>query len=148
MFGFIGKRVKKTGHTFARWADVASVKKLFGFSSSIYSTILKPEEVKAEPETFDQAVKRLKLTPEQLEERKKNFKTQILIYTVGALAVGAYTVYLIVHTYWISVLPSLAVTLFLIAHALKSHFWLFQIKHRKLGCSVQEWFKTSIKELK
>lgn len=146
MFGFIGRRVKKTAGTFSKWAGVPGLKQLFDFIQYLSHKIFKPEQMP--DETYSEAIKRLKLTPADLEERKKMFKIQMLIYALGALAVGSYTVYLIMQGYWISVTASLLIAVFLAVSALKNHFWLFQMQQQKLGCTLQEWFHASIKELK
>ena len=72
----------------------------------------------------------------------------MITYGLGALGVGAYTVYLIAHGHWYSVTVSFLLFAFLIISTLRSHFWIFQIKQRKLGCTIEEWLNASIKESK
>ena len=97
-------------------------------------------------ETFEEAMERLQLSEEALAARKKVFKMQMLLYGIGAIAVGAYTLYLLIHNHWYSVSLSFLLTIFLIVSSLRSHFWVFQIQQRKLGCTLQEWLNASIKE--
>lgn len=144
MFGWVVKGTKKAARGVASGADMPMLKKSFGFIQTIFVGVFKRES--GTIETFDEAVERLKLTPEALAERKKIFKVQMLIYALGAVGVGAYTVYLMVHGHWYSVALSFLIVVFLVVSTLRSHFWIFQIKQRKLGCTLQEWLNASIKE--
>ncbi len=145
MFGWLGRKTKKMAKGAGRIAGFSLTKRTFNFVKDIFITIFKPKTA-TQNETFEQVVERLQLTPEALEDRKKMFKVQILLYSLSALLAGAYTVYLCIHGYWLSIAASFFVTVFLIVSSLKSHFWLFQVKNRKLGCTIEEWLNASIKE--
>jgi len=43
-------------------------------------------------------------------------------------------------------LTSLAITSLCLNNYFRYSFWLFQMKHRKLGCSFKEWFNNKIIE--
>jgi intracellular multiplication protein IcmV len=146
MFAWIGKGVKKSASTAGHWADLSLMVRFFHFIRGMFSGVFKRDQLV--DETFAQAVTRLQLTPEDLSERKKIFKIQIALYGLGALAAGIYSIYLISHGYWMSVSVSVLIVIFLAINALKSHFWLFQIRQNKLGCTVHEWLNASIKESK
>lgn len=96
----------------------------------------------AHPETFDEAVARLQLTEEDLANRSKNY-LQLAIFCgfLGLLVLG-YSVYL----FWLlDVAPailSFLLALLVFVYAFRFHFWFFQIKHRKLGCTLREWWQS------
>lgn len=146
MFGFIGRRVKKAGNTASRWAGMPLIKRLFAMIKGIFSNVFKREQ--GPQETFEEAVARLQLTPATLEERKKIFKIQLIVYSLALIPMGAYTLYLLVHGYWLSIIISSLMVVFLIVSALRCHFWIFQIQQQKLGCTMKEWLNASIKESK
>ncbi len=148
MFGFIGRRIKKTGQKFARWADVPALKKTYSYMHRIGVSVFKPKQETEPPETFEQAMVRMKLTEADLASRARICKLQILFYGLAALGVAIYLAYLIAGGYWLSAGLCLLIMLLLLTCAFKSHFWLFQIKQRKLGCTVQEWLNSSTKESK
>lgn len=94
-----------------------------------------------ENETFEAAKKRLHLTDADLLSRQQGLLRVSIVMIVLAFLFFLYSVY---HFYCHSfkggllslVVMSLALTL-----AFRYHFWYFQIKERKLGCSFHEWYK-------
>ena len=99
-------------------------------------------------ETFDAAKVRLQLTDADLQERMKMLRMHIAIFSFSAMVALGYAIYLgITGEQYISVFITMLVSIILICYAFKSHFWLFQIKHKKLGCTIEEWLNSSIKEL-
>lgn len=144
MFGWIGRKTKKLANSAARKADAPLMKRMYLFVKDLYKAIFKRD--KGPTETFEEAVTRFKLTPEDLAARKRMFQIQMIIYAAASIAVGFYTYYLIQSGHWISIFFSLVLLVYLILSALKSHFWIFQLKQRKLGCTLQEWLNASIKE--
>lgn len=90
-------------------------------------------------ETFEQAVKRLKLSPAALEQRKQTFlRLALLMGALGIFCLG-YMLYLL----WSGALGAgciaLVVAMIVFAYAYRFHFWYFQIKSKKLGCTFKEW---------
>lgn len=144
MFGWIGRRTKKMASNVARRADMPLMQRMLTFVKELLIPIYKRE--KGDVETFEEAVARFKLTPEDLAQRKKMFLMQMIIYLAGAICVSIYTYYLIKGGYWFSVAFAILLIIFLIVSALKSHFWIFQINQRKLGCTLREWLNASVKE--
>jgi len=95
-------------------------------------------------ESFAQAVARLNLTEEDIVERKKAFLRNALLFCLMAFVIFCYGIYL----FWIGSLGagflSLIFTLVSLAFAFRYHFWFFQLKHRKLGCTLKEWYNSEI----
>ncbi|HLF66879.1 MAG TPA: type IVB secretion system protein IcmV [Gammaproteobacteria bacterium] len=148
MFKFIGRRIVKTGQTFGRWADVPLLKRMLSFMHHIGMSIFKNRKNEEPNETFEEAVKRLKLSEADLIVRARLFKIQILLYGFATLGVAIYLAYLVAGGHWLSAAINLFIMMLLLVCTLRSHFWLFQIKQRKLGCTLDEWLNSSIKESK
>jgi intracellular multiplication protein IcmV len=144
MFKWLGRRTKKLANSASRKAAVPMMHRMYLFIKDLYAAIFKQE--KGPVETFEQAMARYQLTEDDLRERKKMFQIQLLIYTLGSILMAVYTFYLVKEGYWMSMTFSLALLIYLIVSALKSHFWIFQIKQRKLGCTLQEWLNASTRE--
>ena len=91
-------------------------------------------------ETFAEAMQRLNLTEADLEERSHRFLLYAYLFLLCACLSVVYGFYLLfaVASYAGFVL-SLAVTALFLAQAFRFHFWFFQIKFRKLGCTFKEW---------
>lgn len=102
--------------------------------------IFKPQQAKRQ-ETFEEAASRLKLTEVDIQRRMREFLHLAIGFAALALLVLAYTVYL----FWCGdiaagMLGSL-VTLITLTQVFRYHFWYFQMKKRKLGCTFKEWLK-------
>lgn len=95
-------------------------------------------------ETFEEAMQRLGLTEDDVEQRKKEFVRLIAFFIVLALAIVSYALYL---AFQGSLAPSLiafCLALYSLSQAFRFHFWLFQLRHRKLGCTIKEWMNAKI----
>lgn len=95
-------------------------------------------------EDFSEAVKTLHLSPEDLEARKKGLYRLSLIMMTLALGLLGYGLYHLYYGAWRATLLSLVVFLIALVLAFRYHFWYFQIKQRKLGCTIREWFRQGI----
>lgn len=92
-------------------------------------------------ETFDEALKRLNITEQELDQRRKEFVRLMIIYLLIAAGVFAYSIFIVFKFKNImGFIMGFAITLYALSHAFKYHFWIFQIKHKKLGCSLKDWY--------
>lgn len=95
-------------------------------------------------ETFKDAVQRLDLSDEDIEARKKEF-TRLFYFFIGlAVTVIAYALYTAFKGSLIPSLISFCLALYCLTQAFRFHFWLFQIKNRKLGCTFKEWLNSTV----
>ncbi len=97
------------------------------------------------PESFVEAVDRLHLSDKDLKVRFDSCRNTFVVFFVFAVLLALYTLYLLFHGVFMGALLALAVTVLIGMHAFKYHFWMFQIKHKKLGCSFNEWKSNKIK---
>lgn len=106
--------------------------------------ILQPRKTTASTTSFNAAVKRYQLTPEQIEIKKiALWRLSMLMLTLGSL-LSLYLIYQIIYGHILAILLSIVVTLIAFILAFRYHFWYFQMKQKKLGCTVREWFRQSI----
>lgn len=140
--------MKSTGKTIA-WILDLRIKKwllvdeLRQQAQSLYvlgSALLKKEAAGTPDETFEQALTRLGLSEEELGRVCRTFRNlTILNCGLGLLAL-IYGFWLSFHQNLMGFCMSLAVVFLFASIAFKYHFWVFQIKTRKLGCTLKEWF--------
>lgn len=91
-------------------------------------------------ETYSEALKRLHLSDEAVQETGQTYFTYSLIFFVLGSATFVFGWILLFYFGtifgWFLSLPAAALFL---AQAFRFNFWYFQIKHRKLGCTFAEW---------
>jgi intracellular multiplication protein IcmV len=93
-------------------------------------------------ETFEQAMQRLKITEAELQYKAKIYRIYTLVFLafgLSALLAGFY--YLFEYGAFAAWVLSMAVAMLFAAQAFRFDFWRFQIQQRKLGCTVDEWWR-------
>lgn len=113
-------------HTQAVWA---LIKRVFIFE--------KPTEI--HDESFTEALKRLNLTEATVQRLGKSYFEYAMFFLITGIAAVVVAFAFLLHVYILDFFISLAVGFVLFAQAFKYHFWHFQIKHKKLGCTFAEW---------
>lgn len=142
--GFFGGIKKAGGYVFNfrvdKWFGLDQFKSSSGQLVDEAKTIFVGEKA-SRTETFEQALQRLNVTEQELQARLKEFRRLLVVYLLVALVLFVYSTY-IAYAYdnILGFFMGLAVTTYALSHAFKYHFWIFQITHKKLGCSLKEWF--------
>lgn len=94
-------------------------------------------------ETFSDAMLRLNITEDDLKARKIEFTRLFFIFLIVTAAVFLYGLFIaIVHKNIIGFFITMGLTCFSLSQAFKYHFWLYQIKARRLGCTLKEWYNS------
>lgn len=111
---------------------------IWGVLKNLFSPASAPRRV----ETFTQAMERLRLAEADIQQVAKNYFLYSLVFAAfGAIACG-FSFYLLIHhgtaAGWILGLASSALCF---VYSFRYHFWVFQIKQRKLGCTFKEWWR-------
>ncbi len=91
-------------------------------------------------ETFEEAVERLGMTEKDISDRKRNMLQTALVFAGISLLIFCYTVYLLLNGHVGAGFLGLCVMLMALMMGFRYHFWYFQMKKRKLGCTIKEWF--------
>lgn len=95
-------------------------------------------------ESFDQAIVRLNLTEEQVQHRYKMFFYQLIFWLSFAVIILIYAIYLAGRHSPHGFLACIAISLVVLSQAFRAHFWMFQIKQRRLGCTFREYLNGGI----
>lgn len=112
-------------------------------STKIIAGLAKEAFTPAKPirqETFEQAMVRLKISEADLASTKQSYFLYACGFALIGICIFIASIYYLFHHHSLSgFILGLAVTVFAFAQAFRFHFWYFEIKHRKLGCTFDEW---------
>lgn len=95
-------------------------------------------------ETFEEAMNRLELTEADLVQRQKEFSQLFYFFISLSIVIMSYGLFLAFTSTMVAALIAFCLSIYTLAQAFRFHFWLFQLKHRKLGCSIKEWLNGSL----
>lgn len=117
--------------------ELTAYTRIIGSTLKTTLTPDKPQRV----ETFAQALKRLNVTDADLQRNARHYRLYALIFATLAVAACLMSFYYLFHygTFAGWLLAMMMAILFA-AHAFRFDFWHFQIKHRVLGCTWDEWW--------
>ena len=123
-----------------RWFDWDRTK-----SSTLYLTngikkFLIPQKHTA-TESFTAVQKRLDLTDSDIIKRQQGLMRLCLLMLLFSFLMFLYTIYLLYYVQFKAFLVSFVVMMLGLTMAFRYHFWYFQMKTRKLGCSFKEWYQ-------
>lgn len=90
--------------------------------------------------SFEEKTNQLQLTEIDLKKRMQGLLFLSILMLLLAGAFFSYCLYQLWLGHYLAVMVSAMVTLLTLALAFRYHFWYFQIKQRKLGCTIREWF--------
>ncbi len=109
------------------------------------ATIQKPERT----ETFDEALERLAVNEAELRATANKYLAYAFLFFGLAILDFIYGLYLLFHHgAFLGLILTLAVCALLLAQAFRYHFWFFQIKNRRLGCTFDEWRNSLLTKLR
>lgn len=146
----IGRGIK-TGFKWT-FKPFVNVNEWVGFRSLTNMTTGLAEAIKAifvpqkseRSETFEESIKRLDLSEADIKQRERSFLRIALFMAFLGVACIGYTLFLFWNAHFIPGLLALILTAIILAYAYRFHFWYFQVKNRKLGCTFDEWFNAKI----
>ena len=133
-FGYIGRNYIPIKSAIQADNIKNSLKDVTGVAKNVFKK-QKPEH----EEAFDEALGRLSLSETDIVARYDNCKLLFRFFFVLSLFLLGYSLYLFSERTFNSGLLCAAVTLLFSVCSFKYHFWMFQIKERRLGCTVSEW---------
>jgi intracellular multiplication protein IcmV len=112
--------------------------------------VLKDSFTPAEPtrkESFAEAMKRLNVTEEDvIQTATRYFLFSIVFVVLGLLTAGFGFYLLFAHGSLAGFILGLVSATLFVVYAFRYNFWYFQIKHRKLGCTFDEWRSGKVNE--
>jgi intracellular multiplication protein IcmV len=130
------------------WLNLDQLKNYGKSISDIGKSLFIPQKA-SRNETFEQAIRRFNLSEADLNKKAENLYNLSIIFCAIALCLLGYVIYLIItHASIMAVIVTLVLSSIILTKAFSYHFWVFQIKKRRLGCSLQEWFKEGLLGIK
>src|SRR6056297_268247 len=124
---------------FRYWADVDRIKEFSLYIWGGFKRLFIPQENRGGNQaSFEDAVKKMNLSEDDLLNREKALKRLSVFMSVMACLVFSYSFYHLFYGKWEAVILCYSVTLIASALAFRYHFWYYQIKERKLGCRFSE----------
>ena len=82
-----------------------------------------------------------------LNKRARDFRNLFLLFCLILLLSVVYLVVTLSHHLWYTSLLVFCFSLFITALCFRYHFWWFQVKKRKLGCTFDEWKEETLKDM-
>lgn len=125
------------------WCDWDRMKRFTFYLVDGIKKFFVPQPMMA-TESFAAAMKRLNLTEEDIIARKKGLLRVAILMLLFALGLFCYAIYHLIYLNVLGFILSLVVMGISLVLAFRYHFWYFQMKEQKLGCSVHVWFRQGI----
>lgn len=95
-------------------------------------------------EELEQVMRKLALSEKDIAERKKVFFRMTLLMAFITLVVFFYTMFHLLYANYHAVLLGSVVCLLSLSLTFRYHFWYFQLRQRKLGCTFKEWLRLGL----
>jgi intracellular multiplication protein IcmV len=143
-FRTAGRGFAKTFLNVPAWLSFKQLKQNTEGLLSSYRSIQHMDEGIESPETFEQAVKRLKLTDAGLKKYIHQLAVRAVVFFTMSILGFIYTVFMFYSAGLLAGIATLLISLILFIIGFFAHFYRFQITHRKLGCSFKEYFSNRI----
>ncbi|QBS12566.1 type IVB secretion system protein IcmV [Legionella geestiana] len=136
--------VGRIGGAMRGWLDFDRMKSITLYLGQVFARLFIPQK-KQEGEGFEATVARLGLTESDLDTRRKSLYRLSLFMVALAMLIFIYSVYHFVYGSYTAACLSLVIMLVALALAFRYHFWYFQIRERKLGCTLGEWYREGLR---
>ncbi len=125
------------------WFDWERMKSLTRYLINGIKKFFVPQ-VSKDTESFAAAKKRLNLTDHDLLVRQKGlFRVSMLMFAFSIL-LFCWAIYHFIFLHILGGILSLVVMCIALVLAFRYHFWYYQIKAHKLGCSIHEWYRKGL----
>ncbi|KTC92516.1 type IVB secretion system protein IcmV [Fluoribacter dumoffii] len=126
-----------------RWFDWERMKAFTLYLGNGFKRLFIPQKA-TQNESFNEAVKLLNLTDENIISKQKALFRLSIIMLLAAIVILGYAGYQLFYGSIRAFLVSLIVTMIALVLAFRYHFWYFQMKNRKLGCTFNEWYRQGL----
>lgn len=91
--------------------------------------------------SFKEAMAAMNITEQELDARRKGLYRLCWLMSALALGLFGYSIYQIIYGSFKAFIVSLVIALIAVVLAFRYHFWYFQIKERRLGCTIRDWYR-------
>lgn len=123
-----------------KWSDFDRVRSFAFYMFNGIKKMFVPRPYKrGDRETFAAASKRLSLNEQEILKKQNALLRLSILMCVLSLAMIGYVIYNFYQHYYRAGIISFVLVLLALVLAFRYHFWYYQIKAKKLGCSFREW---------
>lgn len=129
---------KRTRKFVSKSTDFEGVKRQQSFLKGVFRFLFKIDKVENPCEFEDLKAKGINDT--QIRDSLTTFTWLYRFFAIVAALVFLYTIIMIIRGFFLGSFISGALTCLMLAQSFKYHFWVFQIRSKKLGCTFGEWF--------
>lgn len=143
-FGFRTRRIFNNIFRFRYWADWDRTKSSIAYLFNGFKRFFIPVDIQGGL-NFVEAKNRFNLSDTELHAKQKGLQRLSFLMLFIALSVIGYMLYLLIIASYQAALIALVVVTFALVLSFRYSFWAFQIKQRKLGCTVEEWYQALFK---
>ena len=91
-------------------------------------------------ESFSQAVHRHALTQKDIEKIKNRYTLFSYAYTTVGVSLILYGIQAFMQNLLVQAIGIVCLSAFVFSMAFRYNFWAFQIREKKLGCTLREWW--------
>lgn len=133
------KNMLSTAFNVRKWSDFDRMKGFTLYLENGIKNLFIPRRQIA-VQSFNEALKQYNIDEKALLKKRRGLFRLSMFMCIVALVLLIYSIYLAMFGSWHAALLSLVVMMLAWALAFRYHFWFFQIKQRKLGCTFKEWF--------
>lgn len=126
---------------FDRWLNLKMIKDNTDFFISETKSLFSVEQ-QGKTEIFENAIERLELTPDFIEKQIKRYYYMACLYLIASALLFLYGVFEALQDNLMGASICFALIVYTLSCAFRYHFWCYQMKEKRLGCTVQEWFKS------
>lgn len=146
-FKGVGRAVKPLVNI-PKWMSAKQLSSDAAYIADVAKKLATPPTAKHK-ETFEEALIRLKLSEADIQKRYHEFKRLALVFLTVFILLMGYMSYLLFNflsgpVSWRALLLCFIVCLIAFIQVVRFHFWMYQIKKRRLGCSFKEYFFSGI----
>lgn len=120
------------------WLSFDYMKNSFASMYALLKSIFqKPESTRQE--SFEQAMLRMNLSEKDIDQRYEQSKRLSWLYATMMSVIWAYSLYLFLVAPLLSGALAFVVGGICALKFVKMRFWMYQIRERRLGCSLRDW---------
>jgi intracellular multiplication protein IcmV len=125
---------------FPAWMGASGLRRTAGDISTMSRELFTLKHAPVREETFEEAIARFNLSEADLKQRQRAFGRLAALYLFVVFCLGIYVVYLWYNHAILSVFMTLVLMLVASSFAFKEHFWYVQMRQRRLGLTLKQWF--------
>jgi intracellular multiplication protein IcmV len=128
------------------WSDWDRGKSSLLYVKELFKKLFTVAEFDPELNKFDTVAKRYHLTEEKIKQQSQIFKSLSLIFFVIACVIIGVFCYYLYHGHFLASIVTLCISMIAWVLSFRFHFYLTLIRHKRLDCTIRDWFELNFKK--